>query len=296
MLRLFAPTGDAGVLWAAWLLLVAGSLTAPAQTAAKVSFSRDVAPILTQKCMQCHGKEPLMAHLDLRTREAVPSRVGSTGRRLFRAKLGAKQSLPAFAPDSRSLRLPMGGSLNSAGDRSRQGLDRQRSPVGRNGFTLVASPSGGRPGAQIHRETTGVLGLSESGEAGLAVGQRRRPLRTRSTPSCWPSSKEKPATEPPRRQDHAAAPRHDRSDRPAAHPEEMQAFSGRRLARRVRESGRPAARLAALRRALGRATGWTWPATPTATASRADETRPNIWRYRDYVINASTTTSPTTAS
>src|SRR5436190_8243700 len=42
-----------------------------AQTAKKVSFSRDVAPILTEKCMQCHGREPLMAHLDLRTRDGA---------------------------------------------------------------------------------------------------------------------------------------------------------------------------------------------------------------------------------
>ena len=36
----------------------------------------------------------------------------------------------------------------------------------------------------------------------------------------------------------------------------------------------------------GAGTGSTWPATPTAKASRADETRPNIWRYRDYVIES----------
>ena len=36
----------------------------------------------------------------------------------------------------------------------------------------------------------------------------------------------------------------------------------------------------------GPGTGWTWPATRRARASRADETRPNIWRYRDYVIRA----------
>ena len=56
---------------------------------------------------------------------------------------------------------------------------------------------------------------------------------------------------PARRQDHAAAPRHLRPDRPAAH-----AGRGRRVPRGpvaagVRESGGPAAGLAALRRALG---------------------------------------------
>jgi len=56
----------------AWLLLLGGSLAnLAAQPAKKVSFPRDVAPILTAKCMNCHGKEPLMAHLDLRTRDGA---------------------------------------------------------------------------------------------------------------------------------------------------------------------------------------------------------------------------------
>src|SRR6266571_6799822 len=45
--------------------------TITAQPAKKVSFPRDVAPIITEKCMQCHGREPLMAHLDLRTRDGA---------------------------------------------------------------------------------------------------------------------------------------------------------------------------------------------------------------------------------
>jgi hypothetical protein len=36
----------------------------------------------------------------------------------------------------------------------------------------------------------------------------------------------------------------------------------------------------------GAATGSTWPAMPTHRAFKADETRPNVWRYRDYVIDA----------
>jgi len=53
----------------AWpvLLAICGP-TANAQTSRKVSFSKDVAPLLTQRCMECHGREPLMANLDLRTR------------------------------------------------------------------------------------------------------------------------------------------------------------------------------------------------------------------------------------
>ena len=42
-----------------------------AQTAKTVSFARDVAPLLSQKCMQCHGLDNPMANLDLRTREGA---------------------------------------------------------------------------------------------------------------------------------------------------------------------------------------------------------------------------------
>src|ERR1700680_4968444 len=36
-----------------------------------VSFSADVAPILSAKCVQCHGQVSLMSNLDLRGREAA---------------------------------------------------------------------------------------------------------------------------------------------------------------------------------------------------------------------------------
>lgn len=54
-----------------WASLLFIPWTVPAQTTPKVSFSHDVAPILTESCMQCHGREPLMGNLDLRTREAA---------------------------------------------------------------------------------------------------------------------------------------------------------------------------------------------------------------------------------
>ena len=39
-----------------------------AQTDNKVSFKNDVAPLLSQKCLQCHGQVASMGSLDLRTR------------------------------------------------------------------------------------------------------------------------------------------------------------------------------------------------------------------------------------
>jgi len=53
----------------AFLLL--GCAAAWAQTPQKVSFTKDVAPILSQKCMQCHGIADPMANLNLRTREGA---------------------------------------------------------------------------------------------------------------------------------------------------------------------------------------------------------------------------------
>src|SRR5690242_19178436 len=47
------------------------SVPALAQSSGNVSFSRDIAPVLSQKCMQCHGQTPLMSNLDLRTRETA---------------------------------------------------------------------------------------------------------------------------------------------------------------------------------------------------------------------------------
>ena len=37
---------------------------------------------------------------------------------------------------------------------------------------------------------------------------------------------------------------------------------------------------------VGRGTGWTWRGMPIAEGFKSDETRPNAWRYRDYVIKA----------
>src|SRR5687767_101479 len=97
----------------AWpLLLAISSTTVIAQTAKKVSFSKDVAPLLTQRCMECHGREPLMANLDLRTREG--------------ALKGAKHGpviVPGNAAESHLYRrligqetppMPLGGRLNDA--------------------------------------------------------------------------------------------------------------------------------------------------------------------------------------
>ena len=112
MPRVFRPARNPVVSLAWPLLLGISCITAPAQTAQKASFSKDVAPILAQKCLQCHGREPLMANLDLRTREGalkgaqhgpvvVPG--DAAGSHLYRRLIGQEQPP-----------MPLGGRLTDA--------------------------------------------------------------------------------------------------------------------------------------------------------------------------------------
>ena len=53
------------------LCLLSLSVAPLASSAAEISFSKDVRPILEQKCLQCHGSDTPMSNLDLRTREGM---------------------------------------------------------------------------------------------------------------------------------------------------------------------------------------------------------------------------------
>jgi len=57
--------------WTAPALLLLLAAAGHAQAVDKVSFAKDVAPILAQKCMQCHGIAEPMANLNLRTRDGA---------------------------------------------------------------------------------------------------------------------------------------------------------------------------------------------------------------------------------
>ena len=75
------------------------------------------------------------------------------------------------------------------------------------------------------------------------------------------------ATRAPCRSAHAHPPRDVRPDRPAADADGDRRLSGRRLSRRLRESGRPSAGRRRITASAGAGTGSTWPAMPTRTAS-----------------------------
>jgi len=83
-----------------------------AQTPTRVSFSQDVAPILSRNCWQCHGQSATMANLDLRSRDAAlnggqhgPAIVpgNAAGSRLYRHISGQEKP-----------QMPMGGTLTDA--------------------------------------------------------------------------------------------------------------------------------------------------------------------------------------
>jgi cytochrome c553 len=86
-------------------------IIAPAQTA-KISFSNDVSPILAKNCAQCHGPAPAMGNLDLRSRDSalkggqhgaaiIPG--NAAGSRLYQHLTGQEQP-----------QMPMGGRLSDA--------------------------------------------------------------------------------------------------------------------------------------------------------------------------------------
>jgi hypothetical protein len=89
---------------------VVTGISAPAQTAKKVTFSHDIAPLLTQKCMQCHGQSPLMANLDLRTRETL-LKGGQHGPAIVPGN-SAASSLYRHLTGQEKPQMPLGSRLN----------------------------------------------------------------------------------------------------------------------------------------------------------------------------------------
>ena len=90
--------------------LPASLLFSVAASAADLTFSQDVAPILEQKCLSCHGEGEPMSRLDLRTRESM-----------LRGGLRGPALVPGRAAESRIYQLisgrenpvmPLGGRLS----------------------------------------------------------------------------------------------------------------------------------------------------------------------------------------
>ena len=52
-------------------ILLAAGVPGQSQTADKVSFSKDIAPLLSERCVQCHGQGSPSSNLDLRTKTSL---------------------------------------------------------------------------------------------------------------------------------------------------------------------------------------------------------------------------------
>ena len=89
-----------------------------------------------------------------------------------------------------------------------------------------------------------------------------------------------------RRPADARPAHHVRPDRPAADARRGGGVRGRRLARGVREAGRPACSPRRRSASAGAGTGSTWPASPRSSGKTSNVNFPHAWRYRDYVIAA----------
>jgi len=81
-----------------------------AQTPKTVSFARDVAPILSQKCMQCHGLDNPMANLDLRSRDGA-LKGGQHGPAIVPGNAAASHFYRRVAGQEQP-QMPLGGKLS----------------------------------------------------------------------------------------------------------------------------------------------------------------------------------------
>jgi hypothetical protein len=96
------------LVWALLVWRVCAPLTA--QTTKKVSFAHDVAPILARSCMQCHGLANPMANLDLRTREGA-LKGGQHGPAIVPGD-AARSNLYRHVAAQEAPQMPLGGKLS----------------------------------------------------------------------------------------------------------------------------------------------------------------------------------------
>src|SRR5258706_15523444 len=94
-------------VWTLLVLCICGPLAA--QTTKNVSFKQAVAPILAEKCLQCHGLVSPMANLDLKSREGA-LKGGQHGPAIIPGE-GAASNLYKHVAGQEEPRMPLGGRL-----------------------------------------------------------------------------------------------------------------------------------------------------------------------------------------
>ena len=229
------------------LLLLLAASAAPAADPAPAGddfFEKEVRPLLVERCLKCHGETKPKSDLKLTSRDHLLEggvRGPAVARQAGRQPPCPGDSLPGHAEDA-------------ADRQARRPRDPNPHPLGRAGRPVAEigrHRRGGR-GLPDHRRTTALLVVPARQGDGTAGGQGRgmgrfadRPLPPGEAQGARPDAGR------PRRQAHAAPPRHLRPDRTAADAGGDRRLPGRRLAGGVREGGRSPAGVAGLRRALG---------------------------------------------
>ena len=94
-----------------WTLLVLGTCAPLAAQTKKVSFANDVAPLLSRKCVQCHGVANQMANLDLRSREGA-LKGGQHGPAIVPGDAGRSHLYQHVAGEEQP-QMPLGGKLSA---------------------------------------------------------------------------------------------------------------------------------------------------------------------------------------
>src|SRR5262249_26956484 len=137
-----------------------------AQPGKRISFSNDIAPLLTARCMECHGRDPLMANLDLRTREGA-----------FKGAKHGPVIVPGNAAESHLYRrltgqetppMPLGGRLTDAEIALVKDWIDSGAEWDAGRALAPGAVTGTSTGEEVHRPTAPLLGFPEGGEAGGA--------------------------------------------------------------------------------------------------------------------------------
>ena len=223
---------------------------------------------------------------------------GDTGPAVVPGKPEKSLLVKAVRYTDENLKMPPKGKLSDAADRRPDEVGEGRGAWPGRGAGEPRRRSHGGP--LFNARAEGVLGVpAREGAAGPAVAATpKRELRNpnRSTVRSREAGSRGAVTGRAGRPAHADPPRHVRPDRPAADARGGRRVPDRHVARRLREGGRPAARLAALRRALGPALARRGPLRRLQRARREHRVRQRLAVPRLRHHARSTPTSRTTAS